>query len=40
MKGLSILTSELREELLQELKEKAAQAGANAIVGLRLGHMD
>merc|ERR1712038_1508939 len=36
VKGLSMLTSDLREELLQELKEKAAQAGANAIVGLRM----
>ena len=36
MKGLSMLTSDLRDELLQELKEKAVQAGANAIVGLRL----
>merc|ERR1712179_114339 len=36
VKGLSMLTSDLREELLQELKEKATQAGANAIVGLRM----
>merc|ERR1712112_528351 len=35
IKGLSKLTSDLRDELLWELKEKAAQAGANAIVGLR-----
>merc|ERR1712117_495768 len=36
IKGLSKLTSDLRDELLWELKEKAAQAGANAIVGLRM----
>jgi len=35
IKGLSKLTSDLRDELLWELKEKAVQAGANAIVGLR-----
>ena len=35
IKGLSKLTSDLRDELLWELKEKAAQAGANAVVGLR-----
>merc|ERR1712066_128069 len=36
IKGLSKLTSDLRDELLWELKEKAAQAGANAVVGLRV----
>merc|ERR1712025_358643 len=36
IKGLSKLTSDLRDELLWELKEKAAQAGANAVVGLRM----
>ena len=35
IKGMSKLTSEIREELLWELKEKAANIGANAIVGLR-----
>ena len=30
------MMSELRDELLRELKEKAVQAGANAIVGLRM----
>ena len=30
------IMSELRDELLRELKEKAVQAGANAIVGLRM----
>ena len=36
IKGLSKLTSDIREELLLELREKAVQAGANAIVGLRM----
>merc|ERR1711913_46014 len=36
IKGLSKLTSDLRDELLWELKEKAATAGANAVVGLRM----
>jgi len=36
IKGLSKLTSDLRDELLWELKEKAVQAGANAVVGLRM----
>ena len=31
-----IKMSEIRDELLQELREKAVQAGANAIVGLRM----
>ena len=35
IKGLSKLTSDIREELLWELREKAVQAGANAIIGLR-----
>ena len=35
IKGMSKLTSELRDELLWELKEKAANIGANAVVGLR-----
>eukprot|EP00092_Neocalanus_flemingeri_P007931 GFUD01008558.1.p1 GENE.GFUD01008558.1~~GFUD01008558.1.p1 ORF type:complete len:115 (-),score=39.03 GFUD01008558.1:204-548(-) len=36
IKGLSKLTADIREELLWELREKAVQAGANAIVGLRM----
>jgi len=36
IKGLSKLTSNIRDELLYELKEKAATLGANAIVGLRM----
>merc|ERR1712192_45583 len=36
IKGLSKLTADIREELLWELKEKAVEAGANAIVGLRM----
>ena len=35
IKGLSKLTSDIRDELIWELKEKAANIGANAIVGLR-----
>ena len=35
IKGLTKLTADIREELLWELREKAVQAGANAIVGLR-----
>ena len=35
IKGMSKLTSDLRDELLWELKEKAANLGANAVVGLR-----
>ena len=35
IKGLSKLTSDVRNELIWELKEKAANDGANAIVGLR-----
>ena len=35
IKGLSKLTRDVREELLRELKETAAELGANAIVGLR-----
>ena len=35
IKGLTKLTSDVREELIQELKEKAANLGANAVVGLR-----
>ena len=35
IKGLSKLTSDVRDELIQELKEKAAELGANAIIGLR-----
>ena len=35
IKGLSKLTKDVREELLQELREKAAELGANAVVGLR-----
>ena len=36
VKGLSKLTSDVRDELLWELKERAANIGANAVVGLRL----
>ena len=35
VKGLSKLTMDIREELLWELREKAVNLGANAIVGLR-----
>ena len=35
IKGLSKLTSDVRDELIQELKGKAAELGANAIIGLR-----
>ena len=35
IKGMTKLTSEIRDELLWELKEKAANVGANAVVGLR-----
>ena len=35
IKGLSKLTSDVRDELIQELKEKVAELGANAIIGLR-----
>ena len=35
VKGLSKLTSDVRDELLWELKENAANIGANAVVGLR-----
>ena len=35
IKGLSKLTRDVREELIRELKETAAEMGANAIVGLR-----
>ena len=35
IKGLSKLTADVRDELIYELKEKAAILGANAIVGLR-----
>ena len=35
IKGLSKLTSDVRDELIQELKEKAAELGANAVIGLR-----
>ena len=35
IKGLTKLTSDVREELIQELKEKATNLGANAVVGLR-----
>merc|ERR1712032_228510 len=36
IKGLSKLTRDVREELIRELKETAAEMGANAIVGLRM----
>ena len=35
IKGLSKLTADVREELLLELREKAVEAGANAVVGVR-----
>ena len=35
IKGLSKLTRDVREELIRELKETAAELGVNAIVGLR-----
>ena len=35
IKGMTKLRSELREELLSELKEKAENIFANAVVGLR-----
>ena len=35
VKGLSKLTSDVWDERLWELKEKAANIGANAVVGLR-----
>ena len=35
IKGMTKLRSELREELLWELKEKAENILANAVVGLR-----
>ena len=35
IKGLSKLTSDVRDELLLEIKEKAAEIGANAVIGLR-----
>ena len=38
LKGLSKLTSDVRDELIYELKEKAATLGANAVVGLRWGY--
>merc|ERR1712025_1157634 len=36
IKGLSKLTSDVREELIAEIKQKAAQVGANAVVGIRM----
>merc|ERR1712210_66690 len=36
IKGLSKLTSDVREELLVEIKQKAAEVGANAVVGIRM----
>ena len=36
IKDLSKLTKEVREELLEELKEKAVGVGANAVVGVRM----
>ena len=35
IKGLSKLTADVRDELIAEIKEKAAELGANAVVGLR-----
>merc|ERR1712062_406962 len=34
--GVSKLTSDVREELLVEIKQKAAEVGANAVVGIRM----
>merc|ERR1711915_283065 len=36
LKSLSKLTATVREELLQELREKAVSVGANAVVGVRI----
>jgi len=36
IKGISKLTRDVRDELLYELKEKAVEMGANAIVGIRM----
>jgi len=36
LKGLSKLTQSIREELLYEIKEKAVEVGANAVVGIRM----
>merc|ERR1712227_637148 len=36
IKGLSKLTSDVREELIEELKEKAVELGANAVIGVRM----
>merc|ERR1712111_341689 len=35
-KGLSKLTAAVRDELLWEMKEKAVELGANAVIGLRM----
>ena len=35
VKGLSKLTRDTRQELMQEAMEKAAELGANAVCGLR-----
>ena len=35
VKGLTKLTKDTRQELIQEAMEKAAEMGANAICGLR-----
>merc|ERR1712059_22233 len=36
LKGLSKLTQTIREELLYEIKEKAVEMGANAVIGIRM----
>eukprot|EP00088_Acartia_fossae_P007401 TRINITY_DN13474_c0_g1_i1.p1 TRINITY_DN13474_c0_g1~~TRINITY_DN13474_c0_g1_i1.p1 ORF type:complete len:121 (+),score=17.24 TRINITY_DN13474_c0_g1_i1:30-365(+) len=36
IKGLSKLTRDIREELLEELKEKAVEMGADTVLGLRM----
>ena len=35
VKGLTKLTKDTRQELIEEAKEKAAEMGANAVCGIR-----
>ena len=35
VKGLTKLTKDTRQELMEEAKEKAAELGANAVCGIR-----
>ena len=35
VKGLTKLTKDTRQELMEEAKEKAAEMGANAVCGIR-----